>query len=324
MVAVAEVARRHAAVQAGLARRAAADAAKTWRTVDTNHIGASWRVALPRTQAGLIAAQAAAAGLADGYTDRALGSREADARVVPRAFAGVASDGRPLITLLQQPLFTTLRLIAGGATPAQALASGGFLLDMIVRTQVADAGRTAVGAAITARPHATGYVRLLVGASCARCLILAGRHYRWNAGFNRHPRCDCIGVPTSEDSPGDVATNPREAFAALSRAEQDRLLGKAGADAVRQGADLAQVVNARRGMQAASVFGRDVLITTEGTTTRSLAGTRLGARQTTGKRAGDRYRRAVNVRLMPEQIYREAGGDRAEALRLLRLHGYVI
>jgi hypothetical protein len=30
------------------------------------------------------------------------------------------------------------------------------------------------------------------------------------------------------------------------------------------------------------------------------------------------------VRLMPEQIYLEAAGDRAEAIRLLRLHSYLL
>ncbi len=294
MPAVVDVAARHAALQAGLARRAAANAARLWAEIDPNQIGTSWRARLPRAFAGLSASQTAAAALADGYTDRALGTREAAARVVPAGFAGIASDGRPLMTLLQQPVFTALRHIAAGVAPAQALTSGGYLLDMIVRTQVADAGRVAVGAAITARPHATGYVRQVVGATCARCLILAGRHYRWNAGFKRHPRCDCVHIPTAENVPGDVTTNPRAAFDALSAAEQDRLLGKAGAAAVRQGADLAKVVNARRGMQTAD--GR--LYTTEA--------------------AGRR------PRLMPEQIYREAGDDRAEALRLLRLHGYVI
>jgi hypothetical protein len=29
------------------------------------------------------------------------------------------------------------------------------------------------------------------------------------------------------------------------------------------------------------------------------------------------------VRLMPEQIYVEAGGNRHEAIRLLRVHGYI-
>jgi hypothetical protein len=46
-----------------------------------------------------------------------------------------------------------------------------------------------------------------------------------------------------------------------------------------------------------------------GTTRRGFAGRRLG--------------RGV-VRLMPEQIYLDAGGDRDEALRLLQQHGYII
>jgi hypothetical protein len=322
--AVADIAARHAAIQAGIARRAAADAARLWAEIDPNHIAPSWLARLPRAYAGLSASQTAAAGLADSYTDRVLGTRDAAARVVPAGFAGVASDGRPLMTLLQQPVFTTLRQITGGTSPARALASGRYLLDMIVRTQVADAGRTAVGAAITARPHAAGYVRQVVGNTCARCLILAGRHYRWNAGFKRHPRCDCIHIPTAENVPGDIATSPRAAFDAMSPTEQDRVFGQAGAQAIRDGADMAQVVNARRGMQTASVFGRDVLVTTEGTTTRGIAGNRLGARFTAEKSAQDRYRRATNVRLMPEEIYREAGADRAEAVRLLRLHGYLI
>jgi len=38
----------------------------------------------------------------------------------------------------------------------------------------------------------------------------------------------------------------------------------------------------------------------------------------------NRYRRARVLRLTPEQIYIEAGDDRVEALRLLRLHGYLV
>lgn len=75
--------------------------------------------------------------------------------------------------------------------------------------------------------------------------------------------------------------------------EQDKVFGKAGAESIRQGADISQVVNARSGMYSA--HGR--LLTTAG-----------GARR---------------VRLMPEQIIREAGGNRQEAVRLLGLHGYL-
>lgn len=292
---VAAVAARHAVAQTAVARRAAVDLAKLWGQVDPGRIGASWRMLLPRALAALAAAQIAAAGMADGYVTAALGDGVHDHTVLPTGFAGIASDGRPLITLLQQPAFTALRQIGGGVEPPAALRMGGFALDMITRTQVADAGRVAVGTAIAARPRATGYVRLVVGKTCARCLILAGRRYAWNVGFQRHPRCDCRHVPVAEDVPGDVATNPKAHFDALTEAEQDRLLGKAGAEAVRSGADLARVVNARRGIQTA-------------------ADGRLYTTEAAGRRP----------RLMPEQIYREAGADRAEAVRLLRLHGYLI
>jgi len=293
-VQTAELAARHAAAQTALARRAAQETARLWAQIERTAIGHSWRMLLPRALALVSAAQLAAAGRADGYVGTAIGV-ESTARVVPAGFAGVASDGRPLVTLLQQPVFTTLRQISAGVSPAQALTSGGYALDMIVRTQVADAGRVAAGVAIAGHRRATGYVRLVVGKTCARCLILAGRRYAWNAGFQRHPRCDCRHVPVVEDVPGDIATNPRAYFDRLTADEQDRLLGKVGAAAVRDGADLAKVVNARRGIQAA-------------------ADGRLYTTEAAGRRP----------RLMPEQIYREAGSDRAEAIRLLRLHGYLI
>jgi hypothetical protein len=167
------------------------------------------------------------------------------------------------------------------------------VLDMIVRTQVADAGRVADQVATTARTRATGYVRMLVGRSCSRCAVLAGRNYGWNAGFDRHPRCDCIHVPARENTANDLRTNPKRYFGSLSAAEQDRQFTKAGAEAIRAGADVAQVVNARSGLYTA------------------------GGRLYTTAAAGPR------PRLMPEQILREANGDRAEAIRLLRLHGFV-
>lgn len=108
-----------------------------------------------------------------------------------------------------------------------------------------------------------------------------------------YPRCDCIHIPAREDSADDLRTDPKAYFDSLTAAEQDRLFTKAGAEAVRSGADMARVVNARRGMYEA------------------------GGRSYTTEAAGRR------PRLMPEQILREAGTDRAEALRLFRLHGYL-
>src|SRR4029078_24859 len=121
----------------------------------------------------------------------------ADVEVDPAGFAGRASDGGNLASLLYQPAITALMSIGSGAAVDRALAGGRANLDMIVRTQVADAGRGADQAALTARPQVQGYVRQIVGATCSRCVILAGRFYRWNAGFQRHPRCDCIHVPAN-------------------------------------------------------------------------------------------------------------------------------
>ncbi len=99
-------------------------------------------------------------------------------------------------------------------------------------------------------------------------------------------------MPVGEDVPSDVTTDPRAYFDSLDREGQDELLGEAGAEAVRNGADMAKVVNARRGIYTAD--GR--LFTREAARGRP--------------------------RLMPEQIFRDAR-DREDAVRLLRLHGYI-
>jgi len=296
-MAVEQIAAGHAERQVTLARRTGMELARLWRRIDPDNIAASWGALLPDALVVLSTSQGTAAASAGIYVDDILEasgiSTESAGRIAPLRFSGIASDGRPLASLLLEPSITALSQIKQGASPARALNSGRFVLDMVSRTQVADAGRVAVGTAIVARPHCRGYVRMVVGKTCSRCLILAGRRYRWNAGFQRHPRCDCRHVPVGEDVPGDIATDPKAYFDSLDKAGQDELLGKAGADAVRAGADIAKVVNARRGLQTAD--GR--LYTTEA--------------------AGRR------PRLMPEQIFRDAR-DREDAVRLLQLHGYLI
>lgn len=296
-MAVEEIAAGHAERQVALGRRTARQLGRLWALLDLANIASSWRALLPEAFAVLSTSQATAAASAGLYVDDVLEASGAAAaaagRIQAGAFAGIASDGRDLVALLYQPAITTLQLIGQGVKPPRAAAAGRFVLDMLGRTQVADAGRTAVGTAIAARPQARGYVRMVVGKTCSRCLILAGRRYEWNEGFLRHPRCDCRHIPVAEDVPGDVRTDPRAYFDSLSAAEQDELLGKAGADAVRAGADMAKVVNARRGM--------------------TTAGGRLFTTEAAGRRP----------RLMPEQIFRDAR-DRDDAIRLLRLHGYTL
>lgn len=315
------MAREHYRTRARMARALEREAARLWRQVDRADIARSWADLVPRLLVALVAAQRASAGASDAYVAAALAEQGVDVGLVgvnALALSGVASDGRNLGTLLAQPIVTSKVALARGGTAARAMAAGQGALQMIVATQVADAGRVADGVALTAQRSATGYVRMTVGKTCSRCLILAGMRFQWNAGFRRHPRCDCRHVPVAEDVPGDVRTDPKAAFQSMTREEQDRVFTKAGAQSIREGADLGQVVNARRGMNTAA-SGRLVrndaglFVTGEGATRRGFAGKRLGA--PSGGRA---------VRVMPESIYELAAGDRGEAVRLLRQHGYLI
>lgn len=338
-----------------LARRAARAVDALWKRVDRADIARSWLALVPVATAAVTHAQTLSAASADGYlSDLAAAygvDDQAAAEVRAAAFAGVASDGRELGPLLFRPAVTSLAAIGQGASVPAALNAGRFVADMIARTQVADAGRAADATALAARHTMTGYVRVLSAPSCSRCVILAGRRYRYNAGFKRHPRCDCVHLPVPSASAADpLLTQPRAYFDSLSRADQDRIFTNAGAEAIRLGADPAQVVNARRGaagltpagaritaaearairdgrsigrLQTVSVFGRDLFVTTEGTTTRGLAGQRLGAKTNGVKAGGARYRSTRTPRLMPESILQIAH-DRDEAIRLLRRFGYLL
>lgn len=289
--------------------RALAVATRHWRRLGPNWIGQAWAERIPTVTAAVTAAQrtAAASALVSGAL--ALGQQdqwaEPDGLVAPDAFAGVTGDGRSLDTLLKVPATTTRTLIADGMEPAEALAAGGRQLSMMVLTEIADAGRGAAGVQIAARPR-TGYVRMLNPPSCSRCVILAGSFYRWNKGFLRHPRCDCVHVPTmvtdqAEAFAEGLIDDPYEAFNRMSEAEQNRVFTNAGAQAIRDGADMYQVVNARRGMKYRGAF------TTEGTSKHGWAGQIL---------------RKGQKRMTPETIYR-LNPNREQAVEALRAQGYI-
>jgi len=74
-------------------------------------------------------------------------------------------------------------------------------------------------------------------------------------------------------------------------------------------------------MTTVTRYGRQVQATREGTTRRGLYGSRAAKFE---KAAGARYARAKTPRLMPEEIYRLADGDREHAIRLLKRNGYIV
>lgn len=276
-----------------------AAARRKWREMGAD-FDASWRRISPDLLLLTAAAQLRSARDSAAYVPRVLAeTNQADdavAQVVPRAFAGVAADGRSLNGLLYGAVTSAKSAVGNGANATEALAQGGRWLDMTLGTVVADAGRQAAQVAITATPAVTGYVRMLNPPSCPLCAILAGRFYRYSSGFARHPGCDCVSIPASENIAGDLRTDPD----ALLDAGQVRGLTQAETAALADGADFAQVVNARRGALT-DASGRRV--TTESTTRRGVF-------------------RGQGPRLTPEQIYRDAR-DRADAIRLLERFGYL-
>lgn len=315
--------------QQRLTALAVAAARRSWARLGSGN----WDAVVPQLILLTMAAQKSAATAGAAYVPNVLDElnieSEAAGRVGVAALVGVASDGRPLASLMGLPVSRVRNLIAAGMPDRDALQSGGALLDRIVQTQVADAGRAAESVGMVSRPQVGGYVRMLNLPSCSRCAILAGKFYKWNAGFKRHDSCDCVHIPTSEDVAGDLRTDPDAAF----RSGQVTGLSLTEARAIRDGSDINQVVNSRRGMRTAQVYGQRVKITTEGTTRRGLYSVNRRAQgpvtetvTSTGRRgAVANYKvRRVPPRLRPESIYEIAGDDRAEAIRLLKLNSYLI
>lgn len=243
--------------------------------------------------------------------------------VAAATFATTASDGRPLDTLLEQPSLEVAAFVDRGMDNDQADAIGKRHLQRIVTTQVGDAARVSTGVAIVNDRALHGYIRHLTLPSCQRCIVLAGRWYRYDAGFARHPQCDCVGLPATDPI---VPPSPREVYDSLTDAER-RKAGWSGHDqrAIDDGADLNAITNYRRELESVTIAGRQLQVTNVATTVRGTAGKRLGAAK--GSKQGGRYRRAPVVRLTPESIYAEAerlNWDRDEVLRQLRRFGYII
>jgi len=255
---------------------------------------ASWAAIGPRLLVLTSAAQLGAARNGVAYVPAALsevGQDVAESGVTnPRAFAGFASDGRPLGSLLEGAKVR--------AKEAQSLDVGGRWLDMVVQTQIADASRAAASVSIAARPK-VGYVRMVNPPCCSRCAVLAGKFFRYNQGFQRHPRCDCTHIPTlvANPDPDYIGASPQELF----RSGQVKGLTAGEHQAIADGADFSQVVNSHRA-------GQRSMTTSEGTTKRGLARERLGK----GRQ-----------RLTPDAIYR-LSSTRDEALRLLERNGYLL
>jgi len=323
-----DLATAHYLQQQRTVRRAADAAQHIWRGLDPTTLNQSWLTAGPALVEVLTNAQQEAAAPAQDYVGAVVAADNAvsaPAGVVrTAAFTGRAADGRPLLSLLYEPVIDTNWRMLAGQSARDAMTGSLSTLLRSIATETADAGREATGAAIASNRVTTGYVRVLNPPSCARCTVLAGKEYAFNAGFLRHPHCDCVHLPVTRYRRGNPLMDPEDYFRSLSRAEQDRVFTIAGARAVRDGADITSVVNARRSMYTAEAYGRKLASTYDATTRRGAFF--RSERQRAIDRglippSGRGFKKTAH-RLLPEEIYRQAG-SRDEVILMLRRYGYL-
>lgn len=353
MASVTEVAADFQARQISLAARTAGVVVELWRGANPASMSSSWGRVAAQAFTLVRRAQFVMAANVDPYIENVADAFGAvsftGGALQPAGFAaGAADDGRPLPGLLMLGPIRAKMAIASGHSVAEAMNAGAAALRTVVESQVAGVSSSAnlvsmfmrdAPAPASAEPfkgpgghmyvHGSdglvkpyfrpkSYVRMVQAGACSRCIILAGKHYHKQAPFLRHPRCHCTHIPVDENVDDYPATDPKAYYEALSPDARVKAFGKAGVDAIDAGADMNQVVNARQGMY----ITKDGLEATRvGTTKRGL----YGATQSefTKDGATSKYVRTVKARLMPEEIFRIAGGNRDEAVRLLRQYSYI-
>lgn len=293
-----------------LTRAAFVRSAAAWRNINPTSIVESWQILMGTAVTAVVLAQREAMTDTASTTDTALTAQGIDFDAAPLRVDAIAGTmpgtSAALDSALAGVAFHTLDRIGAGAAQSVALQQGLVELSALVQVAVADAARATASIRLGQTKQKVSYVRVAAAGCCSRCAVLAGRTYAWNTGFLRHPRCRCLHFPTTSQLASAMAVDPYEQFAALPAAEQDRIYTKSGAEAIRQGADINQVVNARRGMTASGRF------TSEGQSRRGYY-----RRASTAGRAGKR-------RLSVDELLARSHGDKTKFVDLLTEYGYFV
>lgn len=253
---VASVALEHQARTIRRSDAATGAVLRLWNRVDVAELDVSWAVVAPSMVELASAAQVANAKDSNRYAtavsaDYGVNSRE---RIVPEAFEGVDGSGRDVEGLLHGAVTTTKQAIGAGSGLAEAFLSGGAYLAAMMKTALADVGRSSDLTAATGKGF-TRYVRIINPGACSRCAILAGKS-DYRTAFKRHPACRCTSAPVLDTgrTASGLIDSPEDYFDSLSAAEQDRIFTRGGAEAIRAGADPISVVSARRGVSTSKAL----------------------------------------------------------------------
>ena len=257
---------------------------------------------LPRLVAVVAGFQAAAAVEGARSVPEALAEQgiSADRFATPdaRTLAGWTSYGLPLAPLLERTRLPEVEA---------------FRFDRVIASQVQDAGRNGAALQMAVTPSATTYVRQVNPPSCSRCILLAGKKYRDNEGFDRHPLCDCTHVPTDDETGDDVRFDAPAYFRSLPTAEE----------LAEEYPDLTVAQRRERGLYSQEdVFtkhGAALIRAAPESKQQYVMGRVVNTRWMKHSTAGDDRRR----RAMPGDLVQRAGGDRVLLLRLMRANGYI-
>lgn len=303
---------RRVAAREAVAVRAARHA---WSRVDKNDIRGSWaRVKQPLVNVlSDIQEQAVDAGL-DANVDvmAETGQYSApEALVDSRAFSKFSSGGVLLDEWVDRPAIRALEFIKEGVGADEALDRVGSLFSSSVATNLADVIRQAQQADIATRKH-MGFIRCCNADACKWCIVLSGKIYRYNTGFERHMNCHCYHLPVNLDDVGsvmDIAPSPIELFNRMSESEQNKTFGMTGAKSIRAGADIGQIVNSK-------------LDSTRITkSSRSYFALQLKDKGFTLPSDKDKSRKPFR-RLTVDECW--ASGSRKEAIQRLKDNGYIL
>ena len=308
MVEYPKAAQRQYKLQQQIAALTVASAGKLWRKMGPE-FDASWLTLRPQLLEVVTAGRLATVNAAVDYTPQLLAETgqvaPAYGTLAPESFIEFTPQGGSVATLLDVGVVKAKMAVGAGASAPEALARSGSWLTGTLLTVMADTRRNVYAADLGQRPAITGYVRMLNAPSCSRCVILAGKFFRWNQGFQRHPRCDCLHVASSNEKwarDEGYISDPYEYFNSLSTEDQDKLfrphnetpgraaqIGKSNARAIRDGGDIYRIENVRlRGLGTA--------------------------------KANLRY--GTPSRMTVDDIYRTAG-TRTNAVKMMEREGYI-
>jgi hypothetical protein len=290
----------HYRLQQRISVGAAEEVSRIFRAGMGENFDLGWNRVAAQIFAVVIAAQAQAAASGLAYVPQVLAEQGIDgsslADVDPARFAGGTSEGAPVEYVLGYAPVKAKQTMAVVQSSALAIQATGDFLTAFVLDAVRDANRDATQAGMVVRPAVHEWVRMLNPPSCKRCVILAGKTFRWNEGFQRHPRCDCRHIPTAENRSDDVRVDPYRYFGSLPAAEQNRLFGAADAQAIRDGADIYRVANVRM----------------------------RGLSKTRGRQGWQARRYGTPSKMTIDDINAAAGGDRTRAVELMRENGFIL